>query len=98
MKDFTEGIYNVENREVDELVKREMKAKIIDVSLKYNLVSQFTSFIAVEDEKDFSEKEKVSETPDISEIAGRHIVDKLPYILIWSEVSILNVTNTIFAS
>ena len=58
-------------------MKRTMKQKVIGVSLKYNLVSQFTSFIAVEDEKDFSTKDAIVSTPHISEIAGRHIVDKL---------------------
>lgn len=65
---------------MDELVKRTMKQKIIDVSLKYNLVSQFTSFIAVEDEKE-KEKETEGNTPDIYEIAAKHVVDKLTYIL-----------------
>lgn len=47
-QDFSEGIYDVNSLVMDEIERRERKQKIIQTSLKYNLVSQFTSFIAIE--------------------------------------------------
>jgi hypothetical protein len=50
IRDWDEGIYS-EDRVEHEIRKRARKQAMIDLSIKYNVASQWTSFIAVEKRK-----------------------------------------------
>ena len=41
------------------MLKREMKAKIIDLSIQYSIVTQFTSFVAIEEREEVSSSNEI---------------------------------------
>ena len=74
-----------------DVAKKEGKADIIAFSIKYSLVTEFTSFVAIEKRGDgevqhcclfvgLTRQEKVEKIPTITELVTAHSVDQLPYI------------------
>ena len=69
IRDFEDGAYCTTDAE-NFAKKEEMKATIIDLSIKYSLVTKFTSFIAVENRTDDGEDEHaLVRTPPITQLA-----------------------------
>lgn len=78
IRDWDEGSLH-EQRSGHEIVKRERKDYIISLSMKFSVVSKFTSFVAVEHrEKD--EKFGKGRRPSILELVSLEDVDILDYI------------------
>ncbi|XP_077197749.1 protein mono-ADP-ribosyltransferase PARP4 isoform X2 [Paroedura picta] len=77
IRDYEQGILD-ENQAEHEMKKQEMKSLIIKLSLENSLVTQFTSFVAIErrDEND----DLVVDTLDISALVAQEDVDILPYM------------------
>ena len=78
IKDWEDGSLN-EDRTKHEMLKREMKDKIIKLSIEHSIVTQFTSFVAIEERKD-GEKFDPMEGPSISELVEKENVDLLSYM------------------
>ena len=70
-----------------ERLKREHKTDIINTSIKYSLVTQFTSFVAVE-VRERDEASVVELAPSINELVARDTVDQLSYMG-WMKVALL---------
>ena len=68
-----------EDRTQHELLKREMKKKIIDLSIQHSIVTQFTSFVAIEKREDGEIFDKTS-GPSIDELLSEEDVDFLSYM------------------
>ncbi len=66
-----------------ERLKRERKAAIIKLSIEYSIVTEFTSFIAVE-EREKGEKAVNDDAPSVASLLGVYDVDRLDYIG-WTE-------------
>jgi hypothetical protein len=60
------------------VIKREKKADLIQLSIKYDIVTQWTSFVAIEERKP-GEVQK-NKQPPMSELIAAETVDALPYI------------------
>jgi len=58
--------------------KRELKKHIIDLSMKYSIVTQFTSFVAIEERHQHDAV--AAHIPTIADLVDKHTVDQLPYI------------------
>ncbi|XP_069825881.1 protein mono-ADP-ribosyltransferase PARP4-like isoform X4 [Dendropsophus ebraccatus] len=76
IKDYEDGILQEKENE-NEMKKQEMKSLIIQLSKEYSLVTQFTSFVAVEKR---SADEDIDTEPNVLEIISAEDVDILPYM------------------
>ena len=79
IKDWENGSLN-EDRTKHEMLKREMKDKIIKLSIDHSIVTQFTSFVAIEERED-GEKFDPTEGPSITELVEKENVDLLSYMV-----------------
>ncbi|KJE92815.1 polymerase [Capsaspora owczarzaki ATCC 30864] len=69
------------DRIAHEVRKRDSKHQIIQLSKKYSIVTQFTSFVAVEKrDKESEAKIDKSAIPSIAELVGKEDVDSLQYM------------------
>ncbi|XP_041438609.1 protein mono-ADP-ribosyltransferase PARP4 isoform X3 [Xenopus laevis] len=94
IKDYEDGILHEKEHE-HEMKKQQTKSFIIELSKKYSIVTQFTSFVAVE-KRDAQEKPK-DYVPNVLEIISAEVVDILPYMT-WEtqkeeEKAVVNVLN-----
>lgn len=62
-----------------QILKRDRKSYIINISKDYSIVSQFTSFVAIE-EREKDEKFDSSHGPSIMQLVEKEGVDKLSYM------------------
>ncbi|XP_069495299.1 protein mono-ADP-ribosyltransferase PARP4 isoform X2 [Ambystoma mexicanum] len=76
IRDYEDGILHEKENE-HELKKRLLKSKIIDLSKEYSIVTQFTSFVAIEP-RDTNESQ--ADVPDIQKIIDAEDIDILPYM------------------
>uniref|UniRef100_A0A6P8R189 Poly [ADP-ribose] polymerase n=1 Tax=Geotrypetes seraphini TaxID=260995 RepID=A0A6P8R189_GEOSA len=77
IKDFEDGILH-ENEAEHEMKKQELKSLIIELSKEYSIVTQFTSFVAIEERGS-----KITPQPDIlniKELIAKEDIDLLPYM------------------
>ncbi|XP_014821626.1 PREDICTED: poly [ADP-ribose] polymerase 4 isoform X2 [Calidris pugnax] len=77
INDYEDGILH-ENETEHEMKKQTLKNMIIQLSLENSIISQFTSFVAVE-KRDASETCS-ADAPNILEIIAQEDVDFLPYM------------------
>ncbi|XP_017403713.1 protein mono-ADP-ribosyltransferase PARP4 [Cebus imitator] len=77
IRDYEDGILH-ENETSHEMKKHTLKSLIIKLSKENSLITQFTSFVAVEkrDEKE----SPFSDIPKVSELIAKEDVDFLPYM------------------
>ncbi|ELW67533.1 M-phase phosphoprotein 8 [Tupaia chinensis] len=80
IRDYEDGILH-ENATNHEMKKEILKSLIIKLSKENSLITQFTSFIAVEKRDD---NESFRDIPNISDLIAQEDVDFLPYIS-WPE-------------
>lgn len=89
VRDYEDGIYS-DDRNLHEMIKRNKKQKILELGLTYSLVTQFTSFIAIEKRNQKEEQEEdgepVEPPPTIAMIVEAASVDSLPYMA-WKDIS-----------
>ncbi|XP_065065834.1 protein mono-ADP-ribosyltransferase PARP4-like isoform X2 [Rhopilema esculentum] len=78
IKDWEDGTLS-ESRTEHEMLKREMKDKVIELSIKHSIVTQFTSFVAVEERKDGELYDDVN-APSVDELVEMENVDFLAYM------------------
>ncbi|XP_070569266.1 protein mono-ADP-ribosyltransferase PARP4-like [Ptychodera flava] len=78
IRDWEDGTLNV-NRTEHEVMKSEQKAYIINISKEYSIVTQFTSFVAIET-REPAEKLLGPWGPSIEELVSKENVDSLPYM------------------
>ncbi|UJR16362.1 hypothetical protein I4U23_003265 [Adineta vaga] len=73
--DYENGILHVDESE-NELMKKQYKQDLIDLSIKYSVVSSFTSFVAIE------ERDGQALEPGVRllDVMLEHDIDLLPYI------------------
>ncbi|XP_040196486.1 protein mono-ADP-ribosyltransferase PARP4 isoform X2 [Rana temporaria] len=76
IRDYEDGILHEQEHE-NEMEKQKMKSFIINLSKEHSIVTQFTSFVAVE-KRSAEESENVE--PNILEILSAEDMDILPYI------------------
>ncbi|ELR19183.1 ubiquitin domain containing protein [Acanthamoeba castellanii str. Neff] len=76
IRDWEDGNYD-KDALIHEIIKRKRKEEIIKLSTQYSLVTQFTSFVAIE--KREAGEQKV-EGPSIEELVQKETVDSLPYV------------------
>ncbi|XP_063807694.1 protein mono-ADP-ribosyltransferase PARP4 isoform X2 [Pseudophryne corroboree] len=76
IKDYEDGIL-AEKEYENEMEKQEMKSSIIALSIKHSIVTQFTSFVAIEKR---SAEEDLNIEPNVLEIISAEDVDILPYM------------------
>ncbi|XP_068123023.1 protein mono-ADP-ribosyltransferase PARP4-like isoform X2 [Hyperolius riggenbachi] len=76
IRDYEDGILREKEHE-NEMVKQKLKSFIIELSKEHSIVTQFTSFIAVE-KRSAEESENIE--PNIDEILSAEDVDLLPYM------------------
>lgn len=81
IKDWEEGCLHDDKHE-HEILKKHLKHDIIDLSIKHCIVTQFTSFIAVE--KREANEQVRTDGPAIHELVAQESVDILP-ALCWDE-------------
>ncbi|XP_035398698.1 protein mono-ADP-ribosyltransferase PARP4 [Cygnus atratus] len=77
IRDYEDGILH-ENETEHEMKKQILKNKIIHLSLEHSIITQFTSFVAVE-KRDANEI-CPADVPNIPEIIAKEDVDILPYM------------------
>uniref|UniRef100_A0A8B9CL63 Poly [ADP-ribose] polymerase n=1 Tax=Anser brachyrhynchus TaxID=132585 RepID=A0A8B9CL63_9AVES len=77
IRDYEDGILH-ENETEHEMKKQILKNKIIHLSLEHSIITQFTSFVAVE-KRDANEI-CPADVPNILEIIAKEDVDILPYM------------------
>ncbi|XP_032219397.2 protein mono-ADP-ribosyltransferase PARP4 isoform X2 [Nematostella vectensis] len=82
IRDWEEGSLDP-NHTKHEMAKRDMKDFIISLSKRFSIVSQFTSFVAIEHRKK-DEKFDASLGPSIDELVSHEDVDVIPYVS-WEE-------------
>ncbi|EFA82859.1 type A von Willebrand factor domain-containing protein [Heterostelium album PN500] len=76
IREYNDGSYSDSKLQHD-LIKMNKKQDIIDLSIKYSIVTEFTSFVAIEKR----EKGEVAKPqPNMMEIVEQTVVDTLPYI------------------
>ncbi|XP_075054975.1 protein mono-ADP-ribosyltransferase PARP4-like isoform X2 [Mixophyes fleayi] len=76
IKDYEDGILHEKEHE-NEMKKQEMKSFIINLSKEHSIVTQFTSFVAVEKR---SAEEDMNIEPNVFQIISAEDVDILPYM------------------
>jgi len=70
-----------ENKVEHEIIKRDKKEEIIRLSIQYSLVTQFTSFVAVEKREPGEDLSRRKENiPSLLELVAKENVDELPYM------------------
>ncbi|XP_060091291.1 protein mono-ADP-ribosyltransferase PARP4 [Heteronotia binoei] len=77
IRDYEQGILH-EDKTKHEMKKQQLKSLIIQLSLENSIVTQFTSFVAIE-RRDVDE-DQVADTLNISELVAKEDVDILPYM------------------
>ncbi|XP_030058252.1 protein mono-ADP-ribosyltransferase PARP4 [Microcaecilia unicolor] len=77
IKDYEHGILH-ENEAEHEMRKQELKSLIIELSKEYSIVTQFTSFVAIEERG--SEITPQPDIPNIKELIAKEDIDLLPYM------------------
>ncbi|XP_029458355.1 protein mono-ADP-ribosyltransferase PARP4 isoform X2 [Rhinatrema bivittatum] len=77
IKDYEDGILH-ENEAEHEMKKQMLKSLIIELSKEYSIVTQFTSFVAIE--KRSSEITPQLDIPNVQELIASEDVDLLPYM------------------
>ena len=60
-----------------EVLKRERKSDVINLSKKFSIVTPYTSFVAIEERV---QGEDALEGPSIEELVAKESIDKLPYV------------------
>ncbi|XP_072018547.1 protein mono-ADP-ribosyltransferase PARP4-like [Amphiura filiformis] len=78
IRDWEDGTLDV-NRTEHEVKKTEQKNYIIELSKEYSIVTQFTSFVAVET-RDKDEDKKEMKAVDIEELLRKEEIDTLTYM------------------
>lgn len=81
IRDYEDGILH-DNETNHEMKKNIMKSLIIELSKENSLITQFTSFVAVE--KRGINEIPLTDVPNISELVAKEDVDFLPYVS-WQE-------------
>ncbi|KAM4860185.1 protein mono-ADP-ribosyltransferase PARP4 [Thomomys bottae] len=81
IRDYEDGILH-DNETGHEMKKQIMKSLIIKLSKENSLITQFTSFVAVEKRDD--NKSPFPSNPNISELIAKEDIDFLPYMT-WQE-------------
>ncbi|KAL6036323.1 hypothetical protein STEG23_016438 [Scotinomys teguina] len=81
IRDYEDGILH-DNETNHEMKKKSMKSLIIELSKENSLITQFTSFVAVE--KRDGDEIPFANIPSISELVAKEDVDFLPYVS-WQE-------------
>ncbi|XP_060682050.1 protein mono-ADP-ribosyltransferase PARP4 isoform X2 [Hemiscyllium ocellatum] len=66
------------NESEHEMKKSTLKSYIIELSKEYSILTQFTSFLAIEER--YEQEEDLSFGPSIQELAAKESVDILPYM------------------
>ncbi|XP_041352469.1 protein mono-ADP-ribosyltransferase PARP4-like isoform X2 [Gigantopelta aegis] len=80
IRDWEDGMLS-SDRTRHEILKMNLKPYIIDLSTEYSIVTQFTSFVAVEKRDEDEKAGKWTVTgPTISELVSQEVVDMLPYM------------------
>ena len=80
IQDWEDG-YLATHRDKHEIMKKKRKNYIIELSVKFSIVTQFTSFIAVEKRDEDEEAAAWPHMPQLEEIMSAVAdVDVLPYI------------------
>jgi len=85
IRDWNDGNYD-ENRVQHDIIKRKRKDEVIALSIKYSIVSQFTSFVAIEDR----DNDSPTNAPPISQLVHQEEVDELSYMG-WKELCDLDI-------
>ncbi|XP_075054979.1 protein mono-ADP-ribosyltransferase PARP4-like isoform X2 [Mixophyes fleayi] len=75
IRDYEDGILHEKEHE-NEMKKQELKSYIIELSVRHSIVTQFTSFVAVEKRS----KEDMNIEPNVFQIISAEDVDILPYM------------------
>ncbi|XP_012936925.2 protein mono-ADP-ribosyltransferase PARP4, partial [Aplysia californica] len=83
IRDFEDGVLSTD-RTQHEVAKMNLKSTVIDLSKEYSIVTQFTSFIAVE-KREENEKDLLKTGPSMAELVDKEGVDILDYMG-WTEV------------
>ncbi|XP_060049495.1 protein mono-ADP-ribosyltransferase PARP4 [Erinaceus europaeus] len=81
IRDYEDGVLH-ENETSHQMKKQLLKALIIKLSKENSLITQFTSFVAVE--KRDGDESPLPDTPNILELIAKEDVDFLPYMS-WQE-------------
>uniref|UniRef100_A0A2H6MVH8 PARP4 MVP-ID C-terminal domain-containing protein n=2 Tax=Micrurus carvalhoi TaxID=3147026 RepID=A0A2H6MVH8_9SAUR len=77
IREYEQGMLD-ENETQHEMKREQLKSNIIELSLKHSIVTQFTSFVAIE--KREADEDQSGDTLDHLEPVAIHDVDILPYI------------------
>ncbi|CAI5773211.1 protein mono-ADP-ribosyltransferase PARP4 [Podarcis lilfordi] len=77
IRDYEQGILDEDETE-HEMKKQLLKSQIIELSLKNSIVTQFTSFVAIE--KRDTNEDQTADTLDVLELVAKMDVDILPYM------------------
>ncbi|RUS77622.1 hypothetical protein EGW08_014622, partial [Elysia chlorotica] len=78
IQDWEAGVL-ARDRTDHELTKMKLKDYVIELSKEYSIVTQLTSFVAVE-KREENEKENLPTGPSMKELLGRETVENLPYM------------------
>ncbi|KAK3773376.1 hypothetical protein RRG08_023253 [Elysia crispata] len=78
IQDWETGVLD-RDRTHHELTKMELKDYVIDLSKEYSIVTQLTSFVAIE-KREENEKETLPKGPTMMELLDRENVENLPYM------------------
>ncbi|XP_072849781.2 protein mono-ADP-ribosyltransferase PARP4 isoform X1 [Pogona vitticeps] len=95
IRDYEQGLLH-ENEMEHEMKKQELKSLIIDLSLKNSIVTQFTSFVAIE--KRDTKDDQTADTLNVLELVANEDVDILPYIQYTQPTPSENVPKDSFVS
>ncbi|XP_070605865.1 protein mono-ADP-ribosyltransferase PARP4 isoform X1 [Erythrolamprus reginae] len=77
IREYEQGMLD-ENETEHEMKREQLKSNVIELSLKHSIVTQFTSFVAIE--KREADEDQNNDTLDHLEPVATHDVDILPYI------------------
>ncbi|KAH0625127.1 hypothetical protein JD844_033266 [Phrynosoma platyrhinos] len=77
IRDYEQGILH-ENETEHEMKKQLLKSLIIKLSLENSIVTQFTSFVAIE--KRTEKEDQIADTLNVLELVTKEDVDILPYM------------------
>ncbi|GFR66346.1 poly [ADP-ribose] polymerase [Elysia marginata] len=78
IQDWEAGVL-ARDRTHHELTKMELKDYVIDLSKEYSIVTQLTSFVAVE-KREENEKDSLPKGPTMKELLNKESVENLPYM------------------
>ncbi|XP_042313185.1 M-phase phosphoprotein 8 [Sceloporus undulatus] len=77
IRDYEQGVLH-ENETEHEMKKQQLKSLIIKLSLENSIVTQFTSFVAIE--KRTEKESQIADTMNVLELVNKEDVDILPYM------------------